>query len=127
MQTVKKLLVLMLTGYPTPAYWDDHRLNRPEQSLVGVSWYDAKTYCEYRSMRLPAEAEWEEAARRPHGNLYPWGDDFDPARANFGMNQEETMPLDAYSHGVSYYGLNHMAGNVFEWASELMIEQAKKP
>jgi formylglycine-generating enzyme required for sulfatase activity len=106
------------TGYPAPAYWDDPRLNRPEQPVVGVSWHDAKTYCEYLSKRLPTEAEWEKAARGPHGNLYPWGNDFDPARANFGKNQEATMPVDSYREGVSYYGLHNMAGNVFEWVSD---------
>lgn len=106
------------TGYPAPAYWDEPRLNRPEQPVVGVSWYDAKTYCEYLSKRLPTEAEWEKAARGPHGNLYPWGNDFDPGRANFGKNQGATMPVDSYPDGVSYYGLHNMAGNVFEWVSD---------
>jgi gamma-glutamyl hercynylcysteine S-oxide synthase len=106
------------TGYPAPAYWDDPRLNRPEQPVVGVSWYDAQAYCEYRGKRLPTEAEWEKSARGPHGNLYPWGNDFDPSRANFGLNQVTTMPVDSYPNGVSYYGLHNMAGNVFEWVSD---------
>ena len=33
-------------GHPAPAYWDDPRLNKPEQPVVGVNWYDAKAYCE---------------------------------------------------------------------------------
>ncbi len=106
------------TGYPAPAYWDDPRLNRPDHPVVGVSWYDAKIYCEYQGKRLPTEAEWEKAARGPHGNLYPWGNDFDPAKANFGKNQQATMPVDSYPNGVSYYGLHNMAGNVFEWVSD---------
>jgi len=61
------------TGHPAPAYWDDPRLNKPQQPVVGVNWIDAKTYCEYRGKRLPTEAEWEKAARGPNGNLYPWG------------------------------------------------------
>ncbi|HRI37558.1 MAG TPA: SUMF1/EgtB/PvdO family nonheme iron enzyme [Nitrospira sp.] len=109
---------LKSTGYPAPAYWDDPRLNRPELPVVGVSWNDARTYCEYLSKRLPTEAEWEKAARGPHGNLYPWGNEFDPARANFGKTHEATMPVDSYPDGVSYYGLHHMAGNVFEWVSD---------
>jgi iron(II)-dependent oxidoreductase len=50
------------TGHPAPAYWDDPRLNKPQQPVVGVNWIDAKTYCEYREKRLPTEAEWEKAA-----------------------------------------------------------------
>ncbi len=109
---------IKLTGHSAPAYWDDPRLNRPELPVVGVSWNDARTYCEYVSKRLPTEAEWEKAARGPHGNLYPLGNDFDPARANFGKTHEATMPVDSYPDGVSFYGLHHMAGNVFEWVSD---------
>lgn len=106
------------TGHSAPAYWDDPRLNRPELPVVGVSWNDAHDYCEYRGNRLPTEAEWEKAARGPKGHLYPWGNDFDPARANFGKNHEATMPVNSHPEGASYYGLHHMAGNVFEWVSD---------
>jgi formylglycine-generating enzyme required for sulfatase activity len=105
-------------GHPAPAYWDDPHLNRPEQPVVGVSWYDAKAYCEYRGKRLPTEAEWEKAARGPNSLRYPWGNEFDPAKANYGKNRDATAPVDSYVEGTSYYGLHHMAGNVFEWVSD---------
>lgn len=106
------------TGHPAPAYWDDPRLNKSEQPVVGVNWYDAKAYCEWRGKRLPTEAEWEKAARGPSGNLYPWGDQFDEARANFGRRAEATAPVTAYPEGASYYGALNMAGNVFEWVAD---------
>ena len=31
-------------GHPGPAYWDDPRLNKPTQPVVGVNWFDAKAY-----------------------------------------------------------------------------------
>lgn len=105
-------------GHPAPAYWDDPRLNKPQQPVVGVNWDDAKSFCEYRGKRLPTEAEWEKAARGPEGNLYPWGNDFDPAKANYGKNRDATMPVDSYPDGASYYGLYNMAGNVFEWVAD---------
>ena len=105
-------------NHPAPAYWDDPRLNKPEQPVVGVNWYDAKAYCEFRGKRLPTEAEWEKAARGPQANLYPWGNAFDAAKVNYGKNHDATMPVDAYPEGVSYYGVYNMAGNVFEWVSD---------
>jgi iron(II)-dependent oxidoreductase len=105
-------------GHGAPAYWDDPRLNKPEQPVVGVNWEEAKAFCEYRGKRLPTEAEWEKAARGPKANVYPWGNDFDPAKANYGRNHEATMPVDSYPDGVSYYGAYNMAGNVFEWVSD---------
>lgn len=105
-------------GHPAPAYWDDPRLNKPEQPVVGVNWEDAKAFCEFRGKRLPTEAEWEKAARGPNANLYPWGNDFDPTKANFGRNREATMPVDSFPDAVSYYGIHNMAGNVFEWVAD---------
>lgn len=105
-------------GHSAPAYWDDPRLNKPEQPVVGVNWDDAKAYCEYRGKRLPTEAEWEKAARGPHGNLYPWGNEFDPGKTNYGKNHDATMPVDSYPDGASFYGVYNMAGNVFEWVSD---------
>jgi formylglycine-generating enzyme required for sulfatase activity len=105
-------------GHPAPAYWDDPRLNRAQQPVVGVNWEDARAFCEFRGKRLPTEAEWEKAARGPDGNLYPWGNAFDPAKVNYGKTHEATMPVDSYPEGASYYGLHHMAGNVFEWVAD---------
>lgn len=106
------------TGHAAPAYWDDPRLNKPHQPVVGVNWYDAKAYCEYRGKRLPSEAEWEKAARGPKGNLYPWGNEFDPAKVNYGKTHEATEPIDSHPEGTSYYGLHNMAGNAFEWVAD---------
>jgi formylglycine-generating enzyme required for sulfatase activity len=106
------------TGHPGPAYWDDPRLNKPTQPVVGVNWFDAKAYCEHKGKRLPTEAEWEKAARGPNGLRYPWGNELDPTKANYGKNKEATLPVDSSPEGASPYGLHHMAGNVFEWVQD---------
>jgi len=109
------------TGHAAPAYWDDKRLNKPEQPVVGVNWYDAKAFCEFEGKRLPTEAEWEKAAKGPQGFRYPWGNEVDPARANYGGHgnqQAGTKPVGSYPNGVSGYGLHDMAGNAFEWVQD---------
>jgi formylglycine-generating enzyme required for sulfatase activity len=106
------------TGHAGPAYWDDPRLNKPNQPVVGVNWFDAKAYCEYQGKRLPTEAEWERAARGPNGLRYPWGNKLDPTKANYGKTRKGTLPVDSLAEGASPYGIHHMAGNVFEWVQD---------
>ncbi|GJL62966.1 MAG: hypothetical protein NPIRA04_16200 [Nitrospirales bacterium] len=106
------------TGHTSPAYWDDPRLNKPEQPVVGVNWTDANSYCKWEGKRLPTEAEWEHAARGKEGRIYPWGNEFDASKANFGKNHQATLPVNSLPEGASAYGLHHMAGNVFEWVED---------
>ncbi len=107
------------TGHAAPAYWDDPRLNKPEQPVVGVNWYDAKAFCEFEGKRLPTEAEWERAAKGPDGsNHFPWGHTFDAKKVNYGQQIGRTSPVDAYPDGASGFGVYNMAGTVFEWVAD---------
>jgi formylglycine-generating enzyme required for sulfatase activity len=94
----------------------DNRLHHP---VVCVSWLDAQAYCEWAGFRLPDEKEWEKAARGTDGRSYPWGDD-KPAkgRANFAMSHKQTTAVGRFSpQGDSPFGLQDMAGNVWEWTA----------
>ena len=106
------------TGHPAPAYWDDHKRNKPKQPVSGVNWFDANAYCGWANKRLPTEAEWEKAAKGPKGFKYPWGDKLDESKANYGRKQEFTANVDSYPEGKSGYGAYNMAGNVFEWVQD---------
>jgi formylglycine-generating enzyme required for sulfatase activity len=111
---------LEATRHPDPKYWTDPKFNEPNQPVVGVSWLDAQAYCGWASKRLPTEAEWEKAARGTDGRKYPWGDKWDPARANSeDGGPGKPTPVGSYPQGVSPYGAHDMAGNVWEWTSSL--------
>ncbi|NIW94495.1 MAG: SUMF1/EgtB/PvdO family nonheme iron enzyme [Phycisphaerae bacterium] len=108
-----------------PRYWRETKLNKPDQPVVGISWYEAVAYCRWLSeqtgklYRLPTEAEWEKAARGTDGRIYPWGNEWDVTK----LNSEEAGPggptsIRQYSpDGDSPYGVADMAGNVWEWCA----------
>ena len=106
-------------GHRTPSYWNDSNWNDPNQPVVGVTWEDANAYCSWAGKRLPTEAEWEKAARGTYGRKYPWGDLWDPSRANSGESKlGKTVAVGSYSGGVSPYGARDMTSNVWEWVAD---------
>ena len=109
-----------------PDYWDDSRYNKPNQPVVGVSWFECVAYCRWLSAerdtqyRLPTESEWEKAARGEDGRKYPWGDVFEPDRLNSFEGEQQVLtatPVGIYPAGASPWGLYDCAGNVWEWCA----------
>jgi formylglycine-generating enzyme required for sulfatase activity len=102
------------------------QLQRPNHPVVCISWQDVVAYAAWLAKvtgqlwRLPTEAEWEKAACDTDGRSYPWGNTWDPRRANTNEGgKRSTTPVGAYPDGASPYGVLDMAGNVWEWTSTI--------
>ena len=111
----------------TPYWKNAINSNGADTPVGGVSWYGANAYCKWlsaktgKTYRLPTEAEWEYAARGGlAGKKYPWGDaEPDGSYSNYkieGDGYKYAAPVGSYQ--ANGYGLQDMAGNVYEWCSD---------
>ena len=121
---------------PNPGYYSRaKRWGRYQDSplsvdspVFGVDWYDAYAYAKWKGQRLPTEQEWERAARGEKGFKHPWGDEFNDKLANTGSDFNPDPKAEAKIDGfkrwspvnkpktdMSSFGVQGMAGNVFEW------------
>jgi len=117
------------TGYRKPAYAKDKDLNQDKQPVTGVSWDDSLAYANWAKKRLPTEAEWEKAARGPHGNQFPWGNKYKKGYANLYGSKDGfkfPAPVGSFPKGASYYGAMDMAGNVWEWVTDYLYDEYYK-
>jgi formylglycine-generating enzyme required for sulfatase activity len=109
--------------------------------VVYVSSLEAIKFCqslstrERKKYRLPTEAEWEYAARGTDSRKYPWGNhDRRGDLANFADRNTvfawsdreiddgypESSPVGAFPFGASPFGMEDMAGNVWEWCLDYL-------
>jgi len=148
--------------YPDTTVWTNdfsHHMGEPmteyyyihpafdDYPVVGVDWFAAKAFSEWRSkflnafreteglfpmpnFRLPTEAEWEYSARGGRDMAkYPWGGpymrngkgcalaNFKPGRGNY-YDDGFSYTSPVSSYFANDFGLYDMSGNVAEWCED---------
>jgi len=122
------------TAFSVLPGWEDH-------PVTNVSWFGAWSYCGYYGFRLPAELEWEKAARGSQDDRpFPWGNEIARSNANYYASRDpfedmgsfgsRTSPVGFYNgktydgyetlDSASPYGLYDMAGNVWQWVGDIL-------
>lgn len=133
-----------------PGFWENSGFNGPSQPVVGVSWYEAVAYCNWRSSRegftpaygldgrldraasgyrLPTEVEWEYAAAKGEPNvterIFAYGDVPDALKVvcieNVPMPVAPAAVGSRSPSGDTPQGLVDMSGNVNEWCSDTVL------
>lgn len=110
----------------------------PLWPVFGVSWFDAVAYVEWLARRtgepwtLPAELQWEKAARGVDGRAFPWGDRFDASLCKMRESRKgvpKPEPVAAFPGDVSVYGVRDTAGGVRDWCIEATFDDdaARRP
>lgn len=114
-----------------PFLWqgDRYPAGQANHPVVLVSYEDALAYARWRgeqagqtggTYRLPTADEWEKAARGDDGRYFPWGNDWQETATNWqGSREAGTNAVATYPLSRSPYGVEDMAGNVFEYTSTL--------
>jgi formylglycine-generating enzyme required for sulfatase activity len=123
------------TGRRAPDSWGAKEPPPDTENLpvTFVDYQDATDFCAWRAKaqndgfiyRLPTEEEWEYAARgkdagKPGAakNLYPWGEEWLPNRANTSEAKlNHTQLVTANPQGASPFGILNLSGNVYEWTA----------
>ncbi len=163
--TVQEFAPFVEHGWNEPGYWTEGRgeegaepgdwseqQRRPNCPVVSVSWYAARAFCRWAQaawrlpmagvLDLPTSREWEIAARRGTGRVYPWGDAApgkeDTARAAYNWTETHNggpfgarggcAPVGAFPPGHTPERgeagpLWDMGGNVWEWCASLWEER----
>jgi formylglycine-generating enzyme required for sulfatase activity len=117
-----------------PAHERSQYSKDDDSPVAEVSWEDAQAYCDWfskrsgRPIRLPSEAEWENACRAGSEGEYCFGDDEKRLAeyAWFDANSERRAHA-VKTRRANAWGLYDLHGNVWEWCADGYGPYAEAP
>ncbi len=116
------------SGAQGPREWNqgDPPADKLDHPVVGISWYEANAYATWVGKSLPTSQQWQRAGTSAAAQgsgmgggmecRYPWGNAFDPGRANtWAHGIGDTIAVSELSGGATPHGVKQLIGNVWEW------------
>lgn len=89
--------------------------------VTGIDWLQARAFATWRCCRLPSSVEWWYATTANGRYAFPWGDNYDSARANtYELGLFKPVAVGTFESGranaLSPYDL---VGNIAEWTESV--------
>jgi Sulfatase-modifying factor enzyme 1 len=108
-----------------PREWKK-QISNPTNPVTGVSWYEVTAYASYLSqIEAPVWVASFAERRGVCGEPFPWGTEpATPSRLNYDQYIGGASPVGAYLLGIGLAGHADLAGNVWEWCSDLTDEES---
>lgn len=111
---------------------NNYPVGKAQHPVVLISYDDALAYATWKekktgeNYRLPTTLEWEKAARGDAGNYFPWGNEWQKKGTNTAVSGlDYTSKIGQFPLSKSAYGIEDMAGNVFEYTSTLKWQNTR--
>ena len=103
---------MYLTGYQRPLFWSHPDIGklRPDNPVVGVSWFDAWAFAKWQGERLPTEKEWKKAflgisvdgTVKISGNISEWVGSWDGPWCCLAFDHQARIPKEHLSQTLGF-------------------------
>jgi len=123
----------MLSSFPLGSKYPNY--GGDSHPAVGNTWYEAYYFALWLGCRLPAEAQWEYAARGGTQSQYFVGDDeemladhawFGETKRKFAHAVDEVNSRTG-EENLNPFGLANITGNVWEWCADWYGRYSEQP
>ena len=109
-----------------PASWPEGnpRPDTLEHPVTGITRADAEAYAHWIGKELPTVPQWMRAFHGEEPTLFPWGDAWEPDRANTAENvrhQDHIWPITETPRDISRFGVVNLEGNASELTRDTFL------